>query len=69
MEFWTIDNFNIICRLYVVSGRDGRVLARLDIQGGDNCDWEDLAVGPGPIPGQSYIYIGDIGGNSWRSCR
>ncbi|MGL4632142.1 MAG: PE-PGRS family protein [Leadbetterella sp.] len=28
-----------------------------------NKDWEDLAVGPGPEAGQSYIYIGDIGDN------
>jgi len=28
-----------------------------------NRDWEDIAVGPGPIAGVSYIYIGDIGDN------
>ena len=26
-------------------------------------DWEDIAVGPGPEPGVSYVYIGDIGDN------
>lgn len=26
-------------------------------------DWEDMAVGPGPQPGQSYLYLGDIGDN------
>jgi hypothetical protein len=26
-------------------------------------DWEDLAAGPGPQPGQTYLYIGDIGDN------
>ena len=26
-------------------------------------DWEDMAVGPGPEPGQSYLYLGDIGDN------
>lgn len=29
-------------------------------------DWEDIAVGPGPEPGVSYIYIGSIGGNGGR---
>jgi hypothetical protein len=29
-----------------------------------NRDWEDIAVGPGPIAGQSYIYLGDIGDNN-----
>jgi len=27
-------------------------------------DWEDMAIGSGPEPGKSYIYIGDIGDNS-----
>jgi hypothetical protein len=27
-------------------------------------DWEDMAVGPGPERGQSYLYLGDIGDNS-----
>jgi hypothetical protein len=26
-------------------------------------DWEDIAVGPGPDPKRSYIYVGDIGDN------
>ena len=26
-------------------------------------DWEDIAAGPGPKPGVSYLYIGDIGDN------
>ena len=26
-------------------------------------DWEDMAVGPGPVPGESYLYLGDIGDN------
>jgi hypothetical protein len=28
-----------------------------------NRDWEDIAVGPGPVKGKSYIYVGDIGDN------
>lgn len=26
-------------------------------------DFEDIAVGPGPVPGKSYVYAGDIGDN------
>ncbi|TSD63438.1 hypothetical protein FFF34_017765 [Inquilinus sp. KBS0705] len=29
-------------------------------------DCEDIAVGPGPIKGHSYVYIGDIGDNDYR---
>lgn len=28
-----------------------------------NRDWEDIAVGPGPDAGKSYVYVGDIGDN------
>ena len=27
-------------------------------------DWEDMAAGPGPRAGQSYLYLGDIGDNN-----
>jgi hypothetical protein len=26
-------------------------------------DWEDIAIGPGPVEGRQYLYIGDIGDN------
>jgi hypothetical protein len=26
-------------------------------------DWEDIAIGPGPIDGAPYLYVGDIGDN------
>lgn len=29
-----------------------------------NRDWEDIAVGPGPEPGKTYVYLGDIGDNN-----
>lgn len=31
-----------------------------------NRDWEDIAVGPGPIAGKSYVYVADIGDNDAR---
>lgn len=27
-------------------------------------DFEDIAVGPGPVKGKSYVYVGDIGDNA-----
>lgn len=29
-------------------------------------DWEDIAMGPGPIEGKDYLFIGDIGDNHSR---
>jgi hypothetical protein len=37
---------------------------KLALDGVQNFDWEDIAVGPGPIAGESYIYVADIGDNN-----
>ncbi len=33
------------------------------VAGAQARDWEDMAVGPGPERGKSYLYLGDIGDN------
>jgi hypothetical protein len=50
---------------------DGEVVSTIyfngdptDPQGVTDC--EDIAVGPGPTPGKSYVYVGDIGDNYSR---
>ncbi len=42
----------------------GKHLGAYIISGALAQDWEDIAVGPGPAAGVSYIYIGDIGDNA-----
>ena len=54
------------------SGDENRIFA-MDINGNhvgefflnnvENRDWEDIAIGPGPIEGVDYIFVGDIGDN------
>jgi hypothetical protein len=34
-----------------------------ELAGVENRDWEDIAVGPGPDAGKSYIYVAEIGDN------
>jgi len=41
----------------------GQFQTKLVLPGINNVDWEDLAIGPGPISGESYIYIADFGDN------
>lgn len=41
-----------------------KLTVRLD--GVENRDWEDIAVGPGPEDGKSYVYVGEIGDNDGR---
>lgn len=44
-------------------GDDGRQLGAFTLTGTTNVDWEDIAVGPGPVAGTSYLYVADIGNN------
>ncbi len=42
---------------------DGGSCGGWTVDGAENVDWEDLAAGPGPQPGERYLYVGDIGDN------
>ena len=44
--------------------RQGKNLGVWRVMGAQAEDWEDMALGPGPKPGESYLYLGDIGDNS-----
>jgi hypothetical protein len=51
--------------------KKGKLKGMMRLSGINNRDWEDIAIGPGPIDGETYIYVGDIGDNSAvrSSCR
>ncbi len=59
---WVNNDSGDSARLFAV-GNDGRDLGTYTITGASATDWEDVAVGPGPDEGLSYIFIGDIGDN------
>ncbi len=44
-------------------GTDGGDLGRFRLTNAVALDWEDIAIGPGPVPGRDYLYLGDIGDN------
>jgi 5'-nucleotidase len=48
---------------YAISPR-GKALGSYPVDGATATDWEDLAVGPGPERGASYLYLADIGDNA-----
>jgi hypothetical protein len=60
---WVHADSGAAARLFAIDAADAGLVAMFDVTGAANVDWEDIAVGPGPIPDQSYLYIGDIGGN------
>ncbi len=43
---------------------DARLLGTFLLAGVSDVDWEDIARGPGPEEGVSYLYVGDTGDNS-----
>jgi hypothetical protein len=45
-------------------GEDGADLGAHAVDGAGATDWEDIAVGPGPDPDRSYLYVADIGDNA-----
>jgi hypothetical protein len=52
-------------QIYAINEK-AQLLGACQIQGATERDWEDIAVGPGPDPDRSYVYIGDIGDNGAR---
>jgi hypothetical protein len=41
---------------------EGNEIGKIRLEGVENRDWEDIAVGPGP-GGKSYVYVAEIGDN------
>lgn len=50
-------------RLFAV-GLAGHLLAEVAVPGAKAEDWEDVAIGPGPLVAKPYLYIADTGDNA-----
>jgi hypothetical protein len=61
--FWTHNDSGDGPFLYAFDRKGGK-RGTWRVTGAKAFDWEDIASGPGPQPGQSYLYVGDIGDNS-----
>jgi hypothetical protein len=59
---WSHNDSGGANRVYAL-GMDGASLGTFVLSGAAAGDWEDLAVGPGAVSGENYIYVGDIGDN------
>ena len=60
--FWVVNDSGNAAVVYAV-GADGTELAAVQLAGVLGFDWEAISLGPGPEPGVSYLYVGDIGDN------
>ncbi|KKM69971.1 hypothetical protein LCGC14_1445370, partial [marine sediment metagenome] len=59
---WTHNDSGDSARAFAMDTQ-GNHLGMYNITGAGATDWEDMAVGPGPTAGVSYLYLGDIGDN------
>jgi hypothetical protein len=59
---WSHNDSGDANRIFALN-ENGQHLGIFTIVGATSRDWEDIAVGPGPADGESYLYIGDIGDN------
>jgi hypothetical protein len=61
--YWVHNDSGDTARVFAV-GADGRDLGEFALSGAGAVDWEDIAAGPGPVPGTPYLYLADIGDNA-----
>lgn len=61
--YWIHNDSGDQNRIYAI-GPGGVHLATVYLNGFAARDWEDIASGPGPVDGVSYLYVGNIGDNS-----
>ncbi len=60
---WTHEDSGADAEVILLNKEKAQVVARYKIKGAQNVDWEDMAIGSGPLAGVSYLYLADIGDN------
>lgn len=61
--YWVHNDSGDTARVFAL-GPTGVTRATYTLSGASAVDWEDIAVGGGPIAGVSYLYTADIGDNA-----
>ena len=59
---WTHNDAGDSPRIFAID-LQGRHLGTYQLPGAKHVDYEDLAIGPGPVPNAQYLFVGDIGDN------
>ncbi|WP_143959850.1 hypothetical protein [Litoribacter populi] len=49
--------------IFLLDANTAETVAAYRIPGVNNRDWEDMEIGPGPVDGVDYLYLGEIGDN------
>ena len=59
---WTHNDVGDTPRLFAMA-TNGSFLGNYNLTNGSHVDYEEIALGPGPVASVQYLYIGDIGDN------
>src|ERR1044071_2417295 len=58
-SLWSINDSGNAAEVYLIDTTAHiKLTCKLKVE---NRDWEEVMVGPGPIDGKSYVYVGEIG--------
>lgn len=60
--FWTHNDSGNEADIYLID-KNVDIKMTVSLVNGQNRDWEDIVLGPGPDSTKTYIYVGDIGDN------
>lgn len=60
---WVQNDSGNPARLYAITIA-GTLRGTYTLNGATNVDWEDIAIGPGPVTGTDYLYLADTGDNN-----
>ena len=59
---WTHNDVGDPPRIFALN-TNGQLLGTYNLTNGTHVDYEEIALGPGPVPNVQYLYVGDIGDN------
>ncbi|MBX2842854.1 MAG: hypothetical protein KTR26_13880 [Flammeovirgaceae bacterium] len=62
---WSHNDSGNSASLYLIDNK-GELKGTIELPNLENRDWEDIAIGPGPVSGNDYLYIGNIGDNEGK---
>src|SRR5258708_8985666 len=60
---WVINDSDNPAEVFLIDST-ARTKLVCKLQGINNRDWEDIAIGSGPKPGKKYVYVAEIGDNN-----
>jgi len=59
---WTLNDNGNPPEVFLID-QHARIRLECSLANARNRDWEDIAIGPGPKDGKTYVYVADIGDN------